>query len=280
MDGLFRLSAQCDINPYIPYLGEDFEYSVVAEFDQIKDASNDCVMIYGAKICDVNEMIDFDKYKKKKLWLKKCSFEKILGIRSLKTEMIFEDCEIKNCAPVKKSKRGNESAQFFYCHDVVLLHTQFSNCELSKVGKGSNFLLLVDARVEKCKFDNCRIRAHADGRVDATLIFARNISIENCTIKNCSVFGEGEYGLLDCAHMRLIEMKGGSIGGCKFEECKAESNEKEMGKKDNYILLYDENCIQGKKNMFNNCVSYHVWNYGHRSSNNHYVQKNNDGDEL
>lgn len=281
MDDLLKLSSKCDINQYISYWGENFEYTVVPKLADVKKTSSDSVMIYGAQILDQNEPIKFDEYGKKKLLFLNCHFDNVLSFESSNTMVSFKNCKIENCKQERKSNSSwrryentNETTYFFNCNKVNLFNTTFKNCDLLGFGQNSSLFLFEDAIVEYCSFINCNLGVSIrGGDVSGAVIQSINSAINHCIMINCNAYGEGDYGRFSYAYMRLVQMQGGRITNCKFEKCLVESKRESDETVYNYILLFDERCKESN-NEFNECTTRQVWNYGSGKSNEMKVMQN------
>lgn len=279
-DALLEVSREKDINAYYSYLGYIPQYYVVSKISEIESVSNDSVLVFGDKIQDINEVIDFDSYGKKELYFKKCCFDNILGIKSENenTKIHFIDCRFENCRQENLSAESNfryeggkPTTYFLKCKNAQIINTVFDNCNLLGVGKRSKIFDFRNSSIMKCKFVNCHIGVSVRGRsrfggisspggisslAKGSVISAVDTSIVNCEIISCSAHGEDDYyGDYDYLYgMTIVSIRQGQITGTKFISCKSKARHS------NYILVFNDRCKE-KNNDFIDCEAKQV-NHG------------------
>lgn len=283
-EALLEIAREKDINAYYPYFGCIPKYYVVSKISDINSVSGDCVLVFGEKIQDINEIMDFDDYDKKEIYFKNCCFDNILGIKSKKTSLHFIGCRFENCKQEKLKKsgwgnlryeNGNPTAHFMECNNAQITNTVFDSCTLLGIGQNSSVFEFKNSVITECKFSNCSIGVSVHHNATGSVIHAVDTSIVNCEITGCSAYGEGNYGQFDTFHMRIVSIQQGRITDTKFVNCDSDSQYVSDRTDDDYILVFNDRCKE-INNEFINCKAEQTTNYGGNRYHEVKIQRNKD----
>lgn len=261
------LAKAVDVNNYLGYIGVDSDFYVVGKFSDISKNKHKKIKVAGDTVKDVKIIIDCDTFGKDEITFVGCHFERITGIKALKTKVNIIDCEFVDCVQARpKEKRSsgelyypstNETTYFMEIKHATIENSKFNNCVVKGYGENSRTFMFTDSIIKNCTFESCRVWLVSN---TAELLNVSDSTIEKCIFNNCTVYGKDNSPLgriIRTSYLRLINAKHSVIVDNRFVNSSCEMNSSSIRDRDtvfNYMIGYGGDNHQ-KNNKFENCVT-------------------------
>lgn len=256
-----------NVNRYSGYFREPFDYCIVGKLEDISKVKNDKICLWKDEIKDRLEILDIDTYQKSEIVFGNCTFDNVLGIYGSHTRSIFDKCLFSNSEQKninistdlyghKRIMYGNseEKRYFINIQNAVFTKCRIRNCSVEGYLNESAVLQLTNSVMDGCIFENCKVGIRDTIYTQGALVNLKKTTLKNCEFYGCSSYGEDASNRdYPDYYMRILEARDSRVMDNTFKECQCNTQNAYKKNLNNYIVVYNSNCIV-ENNIYQSCA--------------------------